>query len=179
MSITTGNTKRTHYSVLGLQRSNFDTLSHEDIKSAYRRTLLIHHPDKAASTKPQHELKDGANGREKPQFTIDEIVTAYVVLTDPAKRAEYDYTLSKAEHSEWISQTDRNDDHAGVESFDLEDLTYDSDAERWSKECRCGQKRGYIVTESDLGKESENGEILVGCRGCSLFIKVLFAIDGT
>jgi diphthamide biosynthesis protein 4 len=179
MSVANADPKRTHYSVLGLQRSKSSELSHEDLKSAYRRTLLIHHPDKAASTKPEHELKDSANGRAKSKYTVDEIVTAYEVLADPVKRAGYDRALSTAENGPWTSKNVQNEHHAGVENFDLEDLTYDPDAGQWSKECRCGQKRGYIVTEPDLETESQSGEILVDCRGCSLYIKVLFAMDGT
>lgn len=34
-----------------------------------------------------------------------------------------------------------------------------------------------MVTEEELEKESAHGEIVIGCRGCSLWMKVLFAVQ--
>jgi hypothetical protein len=68
-----------HYGVLGVTR---DATS-EQIRSAYRKEALQHHPDRCASASP--EVRAAATARFK------EINTAYEVLSEPARRAEYDY----------------------------------------------------------------------------------------
>lgn len=151
-------------------------MSQEDIKSAYRNALLIHHPDKAAhvslSKKQQHQ-KPPFHDSSPPVYSIDDIVIAYEVLADPRKRRIYNETLDKKEGS----VTNEKDTHIGVEVFDLEDLQHDGHKNIWSKSCRCGDEQGYVLTETDLDNESQHGEIYVGCQGCSLFIKVLFALE--
>lgn len=59
-----------HYEVLGVSRNASD----EEIKRAYRRLALQYHPDK--------------NGGDDTMFK--RISEAYQILSDPAKRAEYD-----------------------------------------------------------------------------------------
>jgi len=64
--------KRDYYEVLGIERSASD----EDIKKAFRKMAMKHHPDR------NHE--DGAAEKFK------EINEAYEVLSNPEKRAAYD-----------------------------------------------------------------------------------------
>lgn len=66
-------TMTTHYEILGVLK---DALS-EEIKSAYRRMARQFHPD---------QNPDNLEAAER----FREINEAYVVLSDPAKRAEYD-----------------------------------------------------------------------------------------
>ena len=61
-----------YYRVLAVSRN----ATQEEIKSAYRRLTKIYHPD--VSTDPDTEKK------------FKEIQKAYVVLSDPDKRAQYD-----------------------------------------------------------------------------------------
>jgi diphthamide biosynthesis protein 4 len=158
--------KPTHYDVLQLARdADWSRLSPDDIKAAYRRALLIHHPDKTTIYVKAVKLSP------TPKYSIDEIVVAYDVLSDPEKRATYDAALDTRDGL----RSSEKSAHMGVETFDLEELAYDETRSIWSKSCRCGDECGYILTESDLERESQHGEIYVGCRGCSLFIKVLFA----
>jgi diphthamide biosynthesis protein 4 len=162
----------TYYDVLALPRrgGTWGFLSKDDIKTAYRRALLVHHPDKART-----DVGNTSSAREhQPKYSIDEIVNAYETLVDQEKRAEYNETLDKGTGKGNVSGT-----HIGVEVFDLEDLKYDEGKNTWSRSCRCGDEHGYILTEQDLEKESQQGEIYVGCRGCSLFIKVLFSLEET
>jgi DnaJ homolog subfamily C member 9 len=70
------------YEVLGLER----TATPDQVKSAYRKTALKTHPDKAADDK-----KDEA--KEKFQ----QVAFAYAVLSDPARRKRYDETGSTSE----------------------------------------------------------------------------------
>ena len=65
--------KRDYYDVLGLSRS----ASEEDIKKAYRKLAMKHHPD-----------RNPDNKGSEAQFK--EAKEAYEVLTDPQKRGAYD-----------------------------------------------------------------------------------------
>ncbi len=66
--------KRDYYEVLGVEKS----ASVEEIKRAYRRGALKHHPDNAKGDKGEAEQK------------FKELAEAYEVLSDPAKRQRYD-----------------------------------------------------------------------------------------
>jgi DnaJ family protein C protein 9 len=70
------------YEVLGLER----TATPDQVKSAYRKTALKTHPDKAASDK-----KDEATEK------FQQVAFAYAVLSDPARRKRYDETGSTSE----------------------------------------------------------------------------------
>jgi curved DNA-binding protein CbpA len=113
-------------------------------------------------------------------YTIDEITTAYKTLSDPALRAEYDRTLRLDRLK--VAEREKTGDvfHTGLEIVDLEDLACEEDGESgacWYRGCRCGDERGFLVTEDDLEREVDHGEVVVGCRGCSLWLKVLFAVE--
>ena len=65
--------KRDYYIVLGVERSS----SEADLKKAYRRLAMKHHPDRNPDSKESEELFKEAN-------------EAYECLSDPNKRAAYD-----------------------------------------------------------------------------------------
>jgi molecular chaperone DnaJ len=67
-------TKRDYYEVLGVAR-NADA---EDIKRAYRKMAMKHHPDRAEGDKALAEAR------------FKECAEAYEILADPHKRARYD-----------------------------------------------------------------------------------------
>jgi molecular chaperone DnaJ len=68
------NHKRDYYEVLGVSRGASD----QEIKSAYRRLALQHHPDRNPDRKEEAEER------------FKEITEAYSVLADTDKRAAYD-----------------------------------------------------------------------------------------
>ena len=63
----------TYYDTLGVSKNS----SQDDIKKAYRRLAMKHHPDKGGD---EHKFK--------------EISVAYDTLSDPQKRSEYDQMLN-------------------------------------------------------------------------------------
>jgi molecular chaperone DnaJ len=65
--------KRDYYEILGVGRSAGDS----DIKSAYRKLAMKHHPDKNPGDKAAEEK-------------FKEAAEAYAILADPQKRAAYD-----------------------------------------------------------------------------------------
>lgn len=150
-----------HYEALGLGHRQFDgSLTAQDIKQAYRKALLEHHPDKAQT---------GDASR-----TVDSITVAYKTLSEPEAKVEYDREL-RLQHAR-----NKGDDkifHTGLDIVDLDDLDYDEQTGEWWRGCRCGQDRGFVITEDELENESRYGELITGCKGCSLWLKVLFGIE--
>lgn len=63
----------------------------------------------------------------------------------------------------------------GVESVDLDDFKWDGKKQVYYERCaRCGTDRGYSFREMDLEEVGEDGELMVQCTGCSLWLRVLF-----
>ena len=162
-----------HYAVLSLPThpaSNPATSA--DIKAAYHRALLLHHPDKSRSSRTTTQV------RSTLVVSIDRILLAYKVLSSPAAKAEYDgqlrlhlpYTsLSLPDHDEF-----KQPSFSGIEPIDLDDLDYDEEMNVWYRSCRCGQNRGFVVTEQQLEEGAGDGMVVVGCGGCSLWVMVMF-----
>src|SRR6202034_1995644 len=72
-SVLATNAKRDYYEVLGVSR----TVTEVELKSAYRKLALQHHPDRNPNN-PDAEEK------------FKEVSEAYAVLADSDKRAAYD-----------------------------------------------------------------------------------------
>ena len=83
------------YEILGLERS----ASQDDIRRAFRKLAMAHHPDRVA---------DEA-GKAESEATFKRIAAAYEVLSDPEKRAKYDRYGGAADFAQ----------SAGFEGFDF------------------------------------------------------------
>jgi molecular chaperone DnaJ len=64
------------YNILGVP----PTASAEDIKKAYRALAMRHHPDR--------------NPHSSAEVRFNDIKKAYELLSDPVKRAEYNYSFN-------------------------------------------------------------------------------------
>jgi curved DNA-binding protein len=91
-----------YYKVLGLEK----TASADDIKKAYRKLALKHHPDRNPENKKAAEEK------------FKKISEAYAVLSDPEKRQQYDNFGSEA-FGQKFSQEDI------FRGFDINDILRD------------------------------------------------------
>lgn len=159
----------THYQVLQLPQS-CNAFNDDELRTAYRRALLLHHPDKKypfASTTPNSIAQTPRHG-----YSVDQITEAYKILSSPADRVDYDRKLQKT--TSMLNPGLQINHHPGVETYDLEDLLYNEQTDTWSRTCRCGDARAYTLTGFDLEKVAEYGEVYAGCKGCSLSIRVLF-----
>ncbi|KAK1514446.1 CSL zinc finger [Colletotrichum costaricense] len=188
-------TGHTHYAILGISRKLVQEQSptagpQQIIKRAYHRALLQNHPDKYPqfkSTSPSSTTTRAlSSSATAATFSIDQISSAYKVLSDPKQRAEYDRALDLAPNNQGLQRGDGDEEKAfqtGIEVVDLDDLEVEeppSDGPEamcsWYRSCRCGNSRGFFFTEADLEEAGENGELLVGCQDCSLWMKVHFAV---
>lgn len=70
--------RKDYYKLLGISKSG----SADDIKKAYRKNAMLHHPDRHA------DAEDSVRTKEEQIFK--EIAEAYSVLSDVKKRARYD-----------------------------------------------------------------------------------------
>jgi curved DNA-binding protein CbpA len=162
----------THYEVLGLSQALVDEEADPThiIKRAYHRTLLRNHPDKAASSNSASTTRH--TERFTTTATVDQISEAFRVLTSPRLRLEYNEYLARSHRAGPGEQTFQT----GIENVDLDDLDFDASAGRWSRSCRCGNPKGFSFAESDLEEVEDEGNLIVGCQDCSLWLKVHFAV---
>ena len=159
----------TYYDILALPipTSAKDPTTPDAIKTAYRRALLQHHPDKTKTT-------DAARNARP---SIDQITLAYKTLASPTKRLAYDRSLVQQRRTSDAASQEQQCE--GLENVDLDDMHVDEMAGLYFLGCRCGRARGYVVTENELEKHATQGAVNVGCEGCSLWIKVEFGVvDG-
>ncbi|KAJ3340392.1 hypothetical protein HDU83_007105 [Entophlyctis luteolus] len=71
--------KQDHYAIMGLARLRW-TATDDDIKKAYRKKVLKHHPDKKAAL----------TGKQNDDAYFKCLQKAYEILTDPVKRRQWD-----------------------------------------------------------------------------------------
>lgn len=166
------------YTVLELSHRQRDPyLDPAEVRKAYHRALLLHHPDKSEPRQGQDEAsaKQTRNGQDC--FSIDQITNAYETLKDAAKRLEYDRNLSLLKRQRIGSGTSSETRFfSGLDTVDLDDLDFDESSQTWRKPCRCGHHEGFLITENDLESAASQGELVIGCRGCSLWLRVLFRV---
>jgi len=151
-----------HYHVLGLEKNRFDSnLTSSQIRKAYRKALLLNHPDRTASVTTLGP-------------SVDEITAAMQTLADPQSRAHYDRELLTKNDVKPRSKHSLSVPLTGLEIVDLDDLCEDVESSTWTRSCRCGNPQGFVITQDDLEAHESTGELITGCRGCSLWLKVLY-----
>lgn len=160
-----------YYAVLSLPKS--PPPSEKTIRNAYRHALLLHHPDKSKST-------------SQPESTpsVDLITTAYKTLVDPSRRKDYDRIIALNSVVKPIPASP-TEQHPGLETIDLADMHFVADTATengggrgegiYQRSCRCGSPMAYTISETELETYAEEGEIVTGCQGCSLWLRVQFA----
>jgi len=164
----------TYYEILDLPTAiqHDQTIPSQILRSAYRRALLQNHPDKSTKKPP-------LNSNQKPAiYSIDQISAAFKILSDPKLRGKYDAEskLQPNTATNVNGEIERRGFQTGIEVVDLDDLQMDEEKGTWYRACRCGDDWGFFIREEDLEEAADEGEVSVGCRGCSLWLKVLFGV---
>ncbi|MFJ6419332.1 DnaJ domain-containing protein [Paeniglutamicibacter sp. NPDC091659] len=111
------------YVVLGLESRATD----HDIARAYRSLLRQHHPDTAPSPSTR-----GEEGRERE--LLAEIMEAYAVLSDPARRNRYDrnrQTPTEPFPGPKLREPGPGSAAGGGMSLKISPLRWESPARRW------------------------------------------------
>lgn len=70
--------RKDYYKILGISRS----ANEDEIKKAYRKKALIHHPDRHANSSQEE--------RKEEELKFKEVGEAYAILMDKVKKARYD-----------------------------------------------------------------------------------------
>ncbi len=158
----------TYYEILGLPEAlhNESNIPAQTFRGAYRRALLLNHPDKSA--RPPLNSK-------REIFSIDQIFEAFSILSNPSSRAKYNKEL-KLHNTNVGGSNATQVFRTGVEIVDLDELDADEAQGIWYRSCRCGDERGFLISEADLEDAADVRELSVGCKGCSLWLKVLFGV---
>ncbi|KAK3953204.1 hypothetical protein QBC32DRAFT_122813 [Pseudoneurospora amorphoporcata] len=188
----------TLYEILSLSPHS-DHLTPALIKQAYRRALLTHHPDKSTQHHHQHsQQKQSKNTQSKPLYTIDQISLAYTTLSSPSLRTQYDTSLrtqrssnlttsrSHTGHSGAAAAVEQ-DFQTGIDTIDLDDMVFvesspeqgkngENRKDTWYCSCRCGNERGFALTEEDLEENADLGEVLVQCADCTIWLRVCYVV---
>lgn len=162
----------TYYEILDIPSAlqNETHIPVATLRSAYRRALLRNHPDKSQG-------QEGHTNTNQTKYTIDQISVAFSQLSDSKLRAQYDKELRLQNRSiNGVGEKEGEVFRTGVEVVDLDDLNVEEENGIWYRSCRCGDDRGFLIREQDLEEAAEDGEISVGCKGCSLWLKVLFGV---
>ena len=106
---------------------------------------------------------------------------AYKTLSNPKTRAAYDLAVALAPPASSLkSNSDLSETggeaYTGLETVDLDDMTYSPEGQTFFRSCRCGKERGFEVTERQLEDSEQEREVVVGCQGCSLWLRITFAV---
>ncbi|BGP14028.1 hypothetical protein JCM10213_005613 [Rhodosporidiobolus nylandii] len=117
----------------------------EELKKAYRRLSLLHHPDKVAATATSDDERAAAT------LKFQQIGFAYTVLKDEARRERYDRTGSTAE--------------VGGEGAKTEAEWRDYFAELWSGEVSASSIEEFKAKYQ--GSDEEKGDVLTAYTSSS------------
>lgn len=177
---------RSHYDVLSLPAPTFngatlELLTSQAVKKAYHKALLKWHPDKALvggalpATTLDKLKSTSPLPTDTPCYTLDEIITAYTILSTERGRREYEreYCLRLAGNTQEVKGLWNA--YVPMDVVDLDDFEYEERLGKFYKGCRCEDDEGYVLWESEL-EEVQTREVMVECMGCSLWLKVVFEI---
>lgn len=142
------NTRRNACLILGLDPNTCFTKA--QLKQAYRTRLLQIHPDKQKNTIPQQTNSDSASSNLN-SLSVDDICQSFYLLQQE------------------LSQSPQKSPNIPVfyETVCFEDFIYSSSNDEFYLNCRCGDM--FILNKQEINQ----GQAIVSCNGCSLWIRVI------
>ncbi|XP_076939030.1 uncharacterized protein LOC143607474 [Bidens hawaiensis] len=136
------------YLILGVE----STASAADIKKAYRKAALKHHPDKAAQSLSRSDDGDDGlwkeiakNVHKDADRLFKMIGEAYAVLSDPSKRLKYDKDEEKRNEVKKFTRS-----NSSRMTLDVQNSVFDQSGTRQPRQ---DSRRAYVRTHS-TGSES-------------------------
>lgn len=132
-----------------------------EVKDAYHRVLLASHPDK--------QISSTGNANVNVEFDIALLKTAYLTLSDPVLRAEYDISMRRR-REEGTRLVTRPRPAQIISLDDFTECSANDAVQFWSHVCRCGGS--YVITEDDIEDERH----MIACERCSEVIYVGYEV---
>jgi diphthamide biosynthesis protein 4 len=191
-----------YYSILGLNVQSHGPskqIPTADLRRAYKLALLSAHPDKTSTQQSQpHTVDDVKEAYTTLSSPASKASYDNYILQNPGILISNATTNLQPPSSDFIlglevldlSDFDvldpgfkfsSNDDNTNSNSNDGDD---GDEIERngqmeWTRSCRCGMEKGYVILEEELedAEQRGEGEVLVGCEGCSLWVRVGFGVE--
>lgn len=191
---------------LPLPLPNVQPTSTPDIRRAYKLALLAAHPDKqtgqARSTHTVDEVKEayavlmdkdkrtsydawvlrnggvggggGGGGENGGGIGVSQEFLAGLEVLDLSDFCVLDPGFE-------FTHTDGGADGGAEAGGDKERGDAEGEGQmEWTRACRCGDEDGFRILEEELedAEQRGEGEVLVGCGGCSLWVRVGFGREG-
>jgi diphthamide biosynthesis protein 4 len=192
-----------YYRILSLDAPGWRPVKHTDtasLRRAYKAALLAAHPDKkkdateTGKTKLEYtvdDVKEAYTILADPKTRAD--YDNWFLHNRDTLRSS---SSSSASTTAYHEQAPSSDFVLGLELLDLSEFdvvephstqhtpvsSTNSDGEErmeWTRGCRCGADRGFRILEEELEDAEARGEneVLVGCEGCSLWVRVGFDVE--
>ncbi|KAI5811464.1 hypothetical protein DFH27DRAFT_520880 [Peziza echinospora] len=131
---------------------------------------------------PKQKQKDGPPVAPSPAgYTLDQILTAYTTLSTDRGRRTYEREFRLNLLLLQTNPTTNTNINAPTENVDLSEFIYHEQWSRHTRSCRCGEEEGFVVLDHELAESvgpDGKGEVVVGCAGCSLWVRVGFGVMG-
>ncbi|KAH7391807.1 hypothetical protein BKA66DRAFT_568222 [Pyrenochaeta sp. MPI-SDFR-AT-0127] len=194
---------KNYYHVLGLEApawASKQQVSVVELRRAYKLALLAAHPDKsvvASKTKAGYTVDDVkeaysilAEGKSRAEYDswllhhgdilrisggadTQEPSTDFILGLELLDLSDFDvFEPSMA------TNTPTSTSNSTPSSTTSETPGEDGRME-WTRPCRCGMDKGFRILEEELEDAEARGEkeVLVGCEGCSLWVRVGFDVE--
>jgi diphthamide biosynthesis protein 4 len=179
-----------YYEVLGVNKD----CTKQDVKLAYHKLLLTHHPDKKQQSQTENKTINKT-------YTIQTIQTAYKTISNDILRNNYDEALHnyyiKLGLVDGIGSRSNGVNVEGIDKIDLSafkviDDTIDNQAPKFVHSCpRCTFENGFVITDEDLEQgmqdhehdnyythdHESNYQLLIQCASCSLWLCVMYSVS--
>jgi diphthamide biosynthesis protein 4 len=160
-------TDQTHYEILGVK----ENATLEEIKSAYRKMVLILHPDKKVSRKDKNLLGTPNTTQITDEENFNLIQLAWECLRDEQLRYNYNDELQRKREKQNLIYNKATLVHLHEmhrEEVDCEnDLGYIETQYIFSYKCRCGDT--FEIFEDEI---SADGNSVFECQSCTLAINI-------
>jgi diphthamide biosynthesis protein 4 len=160
-------TEQTHYEILRVK----ENATLEEIKAAYRKMVLILHPDKKATITSKDSVSISSNAARADEKEFTHIQLAWECLRDEGMRSKYDDDLQRKRQKRSLMYNKATLVHLHEmhrEEVDCEnDIGHIETQYMFSYKCRCGDT--FEIFEDEICKDSQT---VFECKSCTLAITI-------